>query len=157
MPPAPDGVWYEPNPDSRPIFRQVRPPKQRDIERLAMSVRRRIIRRLARMGVLESDLLEGDCDTLAEDEPTLALCMSVSLLDRVAVGKRAGDLILRLREDVLQAKPRGSKCAEVDGFNIHAATTVAAGKRDRLEQLCRLCGRPHKRHHADRIVMRISR
>ncbi|HEY6240643.1 MAG TPA: hypothetical protein VIW78_07370, partial [Burkholderiales bacterium] len=44
--------------------------------------------------------------------------------------------------------------AEVYGVNIHAQTPIDGRDRKRLERLCRLCGPPHKRHYADRFVMR---
>jgi hypothetical protein len=137
-----DGVWHLPAGADKPVFVRVRGPKQQDVQRVALSARRRIIRRLARVGILQADELDADFDQFAEREPTLALCMSASLLDRVAVGKRKKQLVMRLREEVVEVKPHGSKCAEVDGFNIHAATTVAGRNRDRLEQLSRYILRP---------------
>lgn len=137
-----DGIWHQPNPDQPPVFVKVRSPKQQDIEFVALRTRRRVLRRLARMGIFKDDLQHVEHDEFAEADPTLALCMSASLLDRVAVGERAGELVMRIREEAVQVKPRGNKCADADGFNIHAATTVAARNRDRLEQLCRYVLRP---------------
>jgi len=137
-----DGIWHQQAGEDRPVFVKVRPPKQADVQKVAMSARRRIIRRLARMGVLKVDLTDPDCDPFAEQDPILAKCLVASILDRVAIGVHEGELVARLRKEMVEGKPRGNKCATADGFDVHAATTVAARNRDRLEQLARYILRP---------------
>lgn len=44
--------------------------------------------------------------------------------------------------------------AHLEGFDLHADLAVPGRDRARLEQLCRLCGDPHKRQYADQGVMR---
>jgi hypothetical protein len=105
-------------------------------------VRRRVLRRLARLGVLRADLEEPTCDLFAETQPVLATCMTASLLDRVAVGERKGELVMRLRDEDVEVRANGIRCAVTDGFNIHAATTVAPADRAGLESLCKYILRP---------------
>ena len=101
-----------------------------------------MLRRLARLGVLRADLEEPTCDLFAETQPMLATCMTASLLDRVAVGERKGELVMRLRDEDVEVRANGIRCAVTDGFNIHAATTVAPADRTGLESLCKYILRP---------------
>jgi hypothetical protein len=64
------------------------------------------------------------------------------LLDRVAVGEQAGELVMRLRDEQAEAHGNGKRCAVADGFNVHAATTVAPLARDGFERLCKYLLRP---------------
>jgi hypothetical protein len=78
-----------------------------------------------------------------------AVAFDRQLCRAVRVGRRPGTVFV---------PQTGPECAADDGFSLHAGVCVPGGPRDRerLEQLCRLCGGPHKRHHADRGVMRTS-
>ena len=69
-------------------------------------------------------------------------CLSANLLDRVAIGERAGELVMRLRDEDVQLRGNGNRCVVVDGFSVHAATAVAARDRPQLEKLCRYILRP---------------
>ena len=101
-----------------------------------------MLHRLDRLGVLRADLEVASCDMFRVREPVLAGCMTASLLDRVAVGEHAGELVMRLRDEVVEIRSNGIRCAVADGFNVHAATTVAPLDRARLERLCKYILRP---------------
>ena len=137
-----DGVWHAVAGSDVPKFQRIRSPTQREVEELTLAVRRRVLRRLGRLGVLRADLEDASCDLFREREPVLAGCMTASLLDRVAVGERAGELVMRLRDEVVEVRGNGIRCAVADGFNVHAATTVATRDRGRLERLCKYILRP---------------
>ncbi len=137
-----DGVWHAVAGSDAPRFRRIRSPTQREVEELTLAVRRRVLRRLGRLGVLRSDLQDPTCDLFREREPILATCMTASLLDRVAVGEHAGELVMRLRDAQVEVRGNGKRCAVADGFNVHAATTVAPLARDGLERLCKYLLRP---------------
>ena len=92
--------------------------------------------------MLHADLEDASCDLFREREPVLAGWLTASLLDRVAVGERAGELVMRLRDEVVEVRGNGIRCAVADGFNVHAATTVATRDRGRLERLCKYILRP---------------
>jgi len=137
-----DGVWHAVAGSDAPNFQRIRSPTQREVEDLTLAVRRRVLRRLARLGVLRHDLEDPSADLFLEREPVLADAMTASLLDRVAVGERKGELVMRLRDEVVQAHGHGTRCAMADGFNVHAATTIAPLDRVRLERLCKYMLRP---------------
>jgi len=123
------------------------------------TVRRRVRRLLARRGLEPGDAETGPPDRLAEASRALAGLVGASVQGRVALGPRAGARVRRLgtappAEDV---SSRGPRQAHLDGFDPHANVWVPATDRARLEQLCRLCGAPHKRQYADRGVMRTRR
>ncbi len=98
------------------------------------------MRKLVKLGVVvEAD--DGS-DAFADDEPLLALCGRASLMDRVAVGQRRGQLVATIRAAAPKVKPHGRRCAMVDGFSVHANTFVAKHARPQLEKLCRYITRP---------------
>ena len=137
-----DGVWHAVAGSDAPKFQRIKSPTQREVETLTLAVRRRVLRRLGRLGVFRSDLQDPSCDLFREREPVLATCMTASLLDRVAVGEHAGELVMRLRDHDVEVRGNGKRCAVADGFNVHAATTVAPLARDALERLCKYLLRP---------------
>ncbi len=97
-------------------------------------------------------------DPVAEESPALAGICSASIQGRIALGHRAGRRVWRVGSDPEAAwvVSGGLRHAHIAGFDLHANVAVPAADRARLEQLCRLCGAPHKRHHAERGVMRTS-
>ncbi|MBM4345834.1 MAG: transposase [Deltaproteobacteria bacterium] len=137
-----DGVWRAAAGSDAPKFQRIKSPTQREVEVLTLAVRRRVLRRLGRLGVLRADLEEPSCDLFGEREPILASCMTASLLDRVAIGERKGELVMRLRDEQVEVRGNGKRCAVADGFNVHAATTVPPLARDALERLCKYLLRP---------------
>jgi hypothetical protein len=62
----------------------------------------------------------------------------------VATGNRKGCRVLRLggHGEFFQAMILGKRCAEVDGFNLHANVRLLGTDRDGIEQLCRYLARP---------------
>jgi hypothetical protein len=139
-----DGVYVAVAGSERPRFVALPPPKQREVEALLARARRAILRRLQRLGLIHEiiDREPGLFDPIAEAEPVLAHCAAASLLDRVAVGERAGELVLRLQRTPPELRANGRLCATLDGISLHAATTVARHDRPRLERLCRYVLRP---------------
>ncbi len=81
-------------------------------------------------------------EALTEDEPVRAWCTKAALLDRIAIGKHAGQLVARLREGPVVAKKMGRRCAMAEGFNLHANVRIGPLARDSLERLCRYILRP---------------
>jgi hypothetical protein len=70
------------------------------------------------------------------------LC-AASTEGRIALGPKAGWRVARLggAPVLLPPGPR-HLCADADGFNVHAHTSVGAGHREELERLCRYVLRP---------------
>ena len=66
---------------------------------------------------------------------------------RIALGPRAGQKVLTLQTvpsvDTLHTQQR---CANEQGFSLHAEVRCAMNQRDKLEQLCRYITRPAIAH-----------
>jgi hypothetical protein len=133
-------------------FLPLPPPSHHEVARVLAGTARRITR------LLESRA-DGDDDALARDEPLIATLATASLHTRIATGPHVGERWRRLGDRIepedTDADPEASRrVPQHGGMSLHA--DVAVPDRRRLERLCRLCGRPHNRHHADRGVMRAS-
>jgi hypothetical protein len=77
----------------------------------------------------------------------LAWILGASVQGRVALGTRVGAPV-RWLGDGAHGGARGPRHAHLEGFDLHANVWVGPNDRARLEQLCRLCGAPHRRHYA---------
>jgi len=140
-----DGVFAIGHGERHPTFRPLPPPSDEEVARLADTARKRVLRMLRRRGRLPAaDHEEPEPDALQLHDPALAACSAASVLGRVAFGPRAGQRVQR--DGAIPGLPyievSGPRCALADGFNLHANTAVEAGRRDRLEHLCRYIARP---------------
>ena len=124
------------------------PPTDTDIAAVLQKISQRIIRKLRRLGSLETDVeapvATGD-DPLRDTAPALAHTMAASVQQRIAFGERAGQQVRRIGSG-LGAEgeaPRftGPRCASVHGFSLHANTAIPAHRRNHLEQLIRSTAR----------------
>ncbi len=156
-----DGAWSKVGDDWPVIFDRVAPPTDDEVIELCAELRRKVLRKLIRIGVIVEG---GDgYDELAADEPLLAECGRASLLNRVAVGERKGQLVAHIMREPPEPKSRGRRCAFVDGFSLHANTWVAPKARPALERLVRyiarpvVCGSRLKRLDDGRILMQFKR
>ncbi len=136
-----DGVFAE-GADGTLEFHAADPPSEEDVARLLATIRRRVLRLLARRGLAVDEA--PDLDPLAEESPALAGITSASVRGRVALGPRAGARVIQVgREpDVPWVTSRGPCQAHLEGFDLHAAITVAAHDRAALERLSRYVLRP---------------
>ncbi len=138
-----DGVWCKDGPDTAPPsvrFIHLPEPTEDDIADLARTLHHKVLRRLIRIGVIQEDSAEDE--DFAREEPMLARSISASMLDRVAIGEREGELVWRERVEPPKIKRCSRLCALYEGFNIHARTVVKAHARDQLEKLIRYVARP---------------
>ncbi len=123
-------------------FVQLPEPTDDDVGILVATIRRRVLRLLHRRGMLD----EGcqDPDLLLMNEPSLARFYGASVQGRLASGKRAGQRVQRL--GAVPGAPwiemDSPQCARIEGFSLHAQVFIEAGRRDRLERLCRYIARP---------------
>jgi hypothetical protein len=139
-----DGV-YASGPTGALRFLPLPPPEDDEVERLVGQVARRIARLLERRG-LGPEADPGEADTLAEEQPLLAQLYGASVAGRIAMGRRAGQRVVRVGDCIdpeadLPAL-EGECCASVSGVSLHANVAVPARDRQRLERLCRYVARP---------------
>ncbi len=104
----------------------------------------RVRRRLARLGIVDGPDAEAETDPLADESAALAGLTQAAVLGRAALGRRAGRGPVRVGADpdAPWRERRVPLHAHLEGFDLHAAVYVAAGDRDRLEQLCGYLCRP---------------
>jgi hypothetical protein len=144
-----DGVYVRAGDDTL-TFVPAAAPTDADVHRVV----RRVCRRLEALGVVGEAVDDGEGDPLGEESVALARLSQAAVLGRAALGPRTGRGPLRLGADpdapwVDRQVPLH---AQERGFDLHAAVTVAAGDRARLEQLCRyLCRPPLGQHRLKRL------
>src|SRR6266704_4224707 len=132
----------------KPRFVQAAPPTDTDIAAVVRKIRRRVIRKLRRLGSLETGMeppVATGYDPLRDTAPELARTMAASVQQRIACGERAGQQVRRIGSGfgAEGEAPRltGPRCASVNGFSLHANTAMPAHRRDQLEQLIRYTAR----------------
>ena len=126
-----DGVYEET--DGEPKFHLAPFLTDDDVCHIVETTAHRVIRLLARRGVLDGSTL----DRLADEEPVLAGVTAASVRGMVATGERAGMRLRRVLEDPWEGVRTGYLCYASRGFSLHAATYVEGGDKDGLERLCR--------------------
>lgn len=121
-------------------FKYMDPPKDEEIKALVQTIAKRVVRALKKLGHFESES-EAVAD---ETEDGLAELQSASVKNRVALGKRRGELIRRIGALGVSDPPEltGPLCASVAQFSLHANVYCAPNQRDKLEKLCRYVARP---------------
>ena len=120
-------------------FRRVQVPTDIDVANLVATIAKRIFRALAHRGF---SFKETDHDDLEQLELYPQLCAAsvsgLSILDPKAPCKIGQLPFLRnIPWDLY-----GKQCASSAGFSLHAATSVKAHQRDKLEKLLRYLARP---------------
>ncbi len=156
-----DGVFVEPHEDLRlawgarhgePVFRRLPPPTDEEVVMLVAKIARRMLRWLVRQGVLTEEghlagIEEGDED----GGEVLQRYRAAAILGKIAAGKHAGLQAERLWDPFTagmsgaqtpQGSRRSSRCADCEGFSLHANVWVSGHRRDRLERLVRYVARP---------------
>ena len=132
-----DGVYRFP-PGGKPVFHPTPSPTDEDVARVAAAVFRRVERALADR---EPDAAQR---RFVESAPILAAVAEASVRGVVATGPRRGRRIIRIRgaPGEVDAFVMGKLCAQVEGYNVQAATRVPANDREGLERMARYLARP---------------
>jgi len=132
-----DGVYSFPI-GRKPVFHPTPSPTDEDVARVAAAVFRRVERALADR---EPDAAQR---RFVEGAPVLAAVAEASARGVVATGPRRGRRIIRIRGGPanVDAFVMGKLCAQVEGYNIQAATRVRANDRAGLERMARYLARP---------------
>jgi hypothetical protein len=122
-----DGV-YRSGVDGAPAFVEVNAPTDDELHVLLQTLVARLMKILTRRGVLVEDmgqtyLAEADADD--EETRTLRPLQAAAIAYRIAFGPRAGQKVLTLRGAMpYESAPRQHRCADIDGFSLHAAESM---------------------------------
>jgi len=132
-----DGVYSFPT-GRKPVFHPTRAPTDEDVAQVATAVFRRVERKLADR---ESS---GGQERFAENAPLLMAMAEASAKGVVATGPRRGCRIVRIRGAPANVNVfvMGRLCAQIEGYNLQAATRLAANDREGLERMGRYLARP---------------
>jgi len=125
-----DGVFYEPDEEAKIDFQHLPAPSDFEVRRLLTTIQKRVDRVLAKHGL---DRMSGGADRDADDSG-MAACL-----------ENAGRVRpVRLGREPLPPMPEFARrrCAEQDGYTLHADTLVPGGDRLALERLARYITRP---------------
>jgi hypothetical protein len=132
----------------KPRFVHAAPPTDTAIAAVIQKISRRVIRKLRRLGYLETAVeppVATGYDPLRDTAPELARTMAASVQQRIAFGDRAGQHVRRIGAgfgyEGEAPKLTGPRCASVHGFSLHAQTQIPAHRRDQLAQLIRYTAR----------------
>jgi hypothetical protein len=145
-----DGI-YAPDRDGKGlIFHPAPAPTQEDIERLVARVSKRILWFLQRRGVITLVTAPGDGEvtvvpdeTLGEQDPLLAKLLAAATTGAAPAGPASKRQPTRIVLDPSERPvAKGTLCASSHGFNLQAATHVAANDKPGRERLCRYILRP---------------
>ncbi len=125
----------------KPEFQRVPAPTEPELDHLAATIHRRVLRALRRGGWVDD---QGHW-VGSGDEPSLQLeFAAASVVGRIAQGKRRGARVPPV-DPLAQVEPtptRGRVSARSGGFDLHAAVSVEADNRTALERLCNYISRP---------------
>jgi hypothetical protein len=113
------------------------PPSDADVAHVVQKISHRVIRKLRRLGYLEAGMeipVATGYDPLLDTEPELARTMAASVKQRIAFGERAGENVRRIGSgfgyEGERPELKGPRCANVNGFSLHANTEIPAHRRD---------------------------
>jgi len=138
-----DGVYGPPSTATGLRFHPLGELRDHDVESLAWRIRDRVNRLLAKEGLLE-EAGPSSKDPSPHDSPLLAGCYATSVQGGIGLGEKRGAYLPRegripgTRFTALY----GDRCAEADGFTLHANVRIHGRDRKRLERLCRYMARP---------------
>ncbi|SMF71057.1 Putative transposase [Pseudobacteriovorax antillogorgiicola] len=140
-----DGL-YTTGEDGSLIFTRVPGVENDELACVVRGVSRRVIKYLRKTGRLLEDGEEVYIgDGSYEEHEALSHLKRASVSSRIALGARAGLKVRRIgssfgfEEEIPKSHSYG--CVSMNGFSVHAATSIQAHERDRLEKLLRYLGR----------------
>ncbi len=163
-----DGVYRTPG--AVPVFHPVRVPTTVQLQTLLNQIIKPVMKLLTRQGYLveeqdiifmaetntgerrdrrrerqHKEVLAGQRAEQGErsEADAMAPLQSAACTYRIALGPRAGQKVLTLRSvPRFDAQHTQQRCANEQGFSLHAEVRCAMNQRHKLEQLCRSITRP---------------
>ena len=135
-----DGVYR--TTDEGAVFQPVRAPTTEQLQTLLKSDHKENHEVIDTHGLLieeEGMMYMAETDT----DSAMTPLQSAACTYRIALGPRAGQKVLSLQTvPRFEAQDTQKRCANQQGFSLHAAVRCARSKRHKLEQLCRYITRP---------------
>jgi hypothetical protein len=124
------------------VFHPVRAPTADQLQTLLQQIIKRVMKLLTRLGYrVEEQGMTFMAET--ETDTALAPLQSAACTYRIALGPRAGQKVLTLQSvPRCEAQPTQQRCANAQGFSLHAEVRCAMNQRHQLEQWCRTITRP---------------
>ncbi len=150
-----------------PVFHPVRSPTLEQVHTLLPTISRRIMRLLIRTGhIVEEQETLCMAENTDETDTAMVPLQAAACTYRIALGPRAGQKVVTAQTVPSTAAPHTNnttpRCANEQGFSLHAEVRCAMNQRNKLEPLCRYITRPaiaHDRlsinHNAD-VVRRLK-
>lgn len=145
-----DGI-YSPDRDGKGLmFHPAPAPSQEEVEQLVERASQRILRFLQRRGVITLVTAPGDGEvtvvpdeTLGEKDPLLAKLLAAATAGAAPAGPASKRQPIRIVLDPDERSVgKGTLCGQSRGFNLQAASRVAANDKPGRERLCRYILRP---------------
>lgn len=132
-----DGV-YVPLKNGSFEFLRLSPPTHEDLQEIAFKIKTRVERKLKRLG-----LTDNDADQLGFDEESLGELSKLSVENKAGFGERQGKTVQKFGTKNYEVDPEDNDLttANIDGFSLNARVWIAAGERERLEQVIRYMAR----------------
>ncbi len=122
-------------------FHRAHRPRRDDLVKLMHRLSGRVVRLLARRGLLIADEPHPSLDI--GEGSSLDQLQAASVQYRIALGPHAGRKALTLYSvPPLEDQQTPELVAKIAGFSLHAGTVCEARQRPRLERLCRYITRP---------------
>jgi len=123
-----DGVYA--TTDEEPVFHPVKAPTAEQLHTLFHQIIKRLMKCLTRQGYLVEDKgMTYLADT--ETDTALAPLQSAACTYRIALGPRAGQKVITLGSNPsFDGPPTQPRCANEQGFSLHAAVRCAMNQRN---------------------------
>lgn len=145
-----DGVYATPAAEGvAPRLRALSGPSDEDVGTVVEKIAKRAVKLLRRHGYLADEaeyVVRPDADDMFQENAAITAALGASVQSKIAFGPRAGQYVRKIGKgfgfDEEAPLVKGTKCATINGFNLQAATFVAASQRSRLEALVAYVTRP---------------
>ena len=145
-----DGVYTTPTAEGvAPRLHALSGPSDEDVGTVVERIAKRAVKLLRRHGYLDNEaefVVRPDADDMFQENAAITAALGASVQSKIAFGPRAGQYVRKIGKgfgfDEEAPLVKGTKCATINGFNLQAATFVAASQRSRLEALVAYVTRP---------------
>ncbi len=126
-----DGVYTDDKGKATPVFVPAPELEDEDVKRIVETTAQRVIRALARRGILDEDQL----DPLAEESPLLAGVTAASVQGLIATGERAGMRVRRVLSDPAEGIRTGHLCYASRVFDCGRRMDIHPTRPGRLSKI----------------------